>query len=72
MNVYNRAGFGRLGSMMGPVVQAGRARDETFIADWANNRNRKALFSSEFYPSFDTSSPPGCCPQSHEILLNTY
>jgi hypothetical protein len=21
-------------------------------------------------PSFDASSPPGCCPQSHEILLN--
>jgi hypothetical protein len=51
-------------------VQAGWARDETFIADWANNRNRKAFFSFEFYPSFDTSSPPGCCPQSHEILLN--
>ncbi len=56
----------------GPGVQAGRARDETFIADWANNQNRKALLGSEFYPSFDTSSPPGCCPQSHEILLNTY
>ncbi len=22
-------------------------------------------------PLFDASSPPGCCPQSHEILLNT-
>ncbi len=21
-------------------------------------------------PSFDASSPPGCCPQSNEILLN--
>jgi hypothetical protein len=24
----------------------------------------------ELRPSFDVSSPPGCCPQSHEILLN--
>jgi hypothetical protein len=24
----------------------------------------------ELHPSFDASSPPGCCPQSHEILLN--
>jgi hypothetical protein len=24
----------------------------------------------ELYPSFDASSPPGCCLQSHEILLN--
>jgi hypothetical protein len=23
----------------------------------------------ELYPSFDASSPPGCCLQSHEILL---
>jgi len=22
------------------------------------------------HPSFDASSSPGCCPQSHEILLN--
>jgi hypothetical protein len=24
----------------------------------------------ELHPSFDASSPPGCCTQSHEILLN--
>jgi len=24
----------------------------------------------ELQPSFDASSPPGCCPQGHEILLN--
>jgi len=24
----------------------------------------------ELHPSFDASSPPGCCPQSHENLLN--
>jgi hypothetical protein len=24
----------------------------------------------EFTPSYDASPPPGCCPQSHEILLN--
>ncbi len=24
----------------------------------------------DLHPSFDASSPPGCCPQSHEILLN--
>jgi len=24
----------------------------------------------ELQPSFDASSPPGCCPQNHEILLN--
>jgi hypothetical protein len=24
----------------------------------------------ELDPSFDASSAPGCCPQSHEILLN--
>ncbi len=24
----------------------------------------------ELHPSFDASSPPGCCRQSHEILLN--
>jgi hypothetical protein len=53
MNVCNWASFGRLSSVTGPGVQAGRARDETFIADWANNRNRKALLGSEFYPSFD-------------------
>jgi hypothetical protein len=23
----------------------------------------------ELHPSFDASSPPGCCRQSHEILL---
>jgi hypothetical protein len=25
---------------------------------------------SELHPLFDASSPPGCCRQSHEILLN--
>jgi len=24
----------------------------------------------ELHPSFDASSPLGCCPQSHEILIN--
>jgi hypothetical protein len=24
----------------------------------------------ELHPSFDASSPPSCCPQSHEMLLN--
>jgi hypothetical protein len=24
----------------------------------------------ELHPSFDASSPPGCCPQSYEISLN--
>jgi hypothetical protein len=24
----------------------------------------------ELHPSFDASSPPGCCRQSNEILLN--
>ncbi len=24
----------------------------------------------ELHPSFDASSPPGCCPQSHEVLFN--
>jgi hypothetical protein len=33
--------------MMGLGIQAGRARDEMFIADWANNRNRKALLGSD-------------------------
>jgi hypothetical protein len=70
MNICNRADFGRLGSLTGPGIQAGRARDEMFIVDWANNRNRKALLGSEFYPSFDTSSPLDCYPQNHEILLN--
>ncbi len=23
----------------------------------------------ELHPSFDASSPPDCCPQSHEILV---
>jgi hypothetical protein len=24
----------------------------------------------ELQPTIDVSSPPGCCPQSHKILLN--
>jgi hypothetical protein len=67
MNVCTRADFDRLGSVTGPGIQAGQAQDETFITNWANNRNRKALLGSEFYPSFDTSSLSGCCPQSHEF-----
>ncbi len=31
---------------------------------------KKTLVGLELHPSFDVSSPPGCCPQSHEILLN--
>jgi hypothetical protein len=30
---------------------------------------KKTLVGFELHPSFDVSSPPGCCPQSHEILL---
>jgi len=25
----------------------------------------------ELHPSFDASSPPGCCPQSHEIVIKS-
>jgi hypothetical protein len=42
------------------------------VAQSAMNARAPSFLGSEFYPSFDTSSPPGYCPQSHEILLNTY
>jgi hypothetical protein len=29
---------------------------------------KSSLVGLELHPSFDVSSPPVCCPQSHEIL----
>jgi hypothetical protein len=31
---------------------------------------KSCAFGPELYPSFDASYPPGCCLQSHELLLN--
>ncbi len=31
---------------------------------------KKTLVGLELHPSFDVSSPPSYCPQSHEIVLN--
>jgi hypothetical protein len=31
---------------------------------------KSCLVGLELHPSFDASSPLGCCLQSHEILLN--
>jgi hypothetical protein len=31
---------------------------------------KKTLVGLELHPSFDVSSPPKYCPQSHEVILN--
>jgi hypothetical protein len=33
-------------------------------------RVKSRSLAPELHPSFDASSPPGCCRQSNEILLN--
>ncbi len=46
---------------------------QTRGADWATTSElsiKSCPVGPELHPSFDAFSPPGCCTQSHDILLN--